>query len=165
MTIKAKRVLVGVISAVLLVAVLVCTCPLPKRINVLLQGNSYTDELERTDPMNISITGYRLDWLFFDDRLKISVQIENPLTGDEILKIREYDTVIFPYAGREGISWSSVQYYSPQLNRFEHGGFAFDSAFETVVLEVHEGPVYLASSDADMTLDQFVEMFDFVLGD
>lgn len=138
---------------------IVCFAPIPKYIDTALQGIKLEDDSAgkniantENDLVNISIKGWRLNYLFHSDKIKGTLAIfpydyENDreavfeFTGDILKPLDDAET-----------QWSTIVRYSAELNRYVFGTVFYSSGFEKIMMvemigDEDKGNYYVASDE------------------
>lgn len=143
---------------VIVLLVLVCTCPILRPIDVELQGAAYsTQDLQKTQDVTLRLKGHQRRYLLRDDALDVTLQL-----NDREMK---FDREPF-YLPEGGLYYVYFHFYEPKRNHYIGAQLVYDEDFSNVVVIIDmENTIYAASIHEDTTLEDLPEPFALFLED
>lgn len=146
-----------ILLAVLLLAVMVCACPLPRRIDFEGEGGRLSGS-SIGENAKVTIEGWYYQFLFFDDFMNVTVKIEDPDGGYQF-EVEEDKPFIYEQDGQPFASVYSAYMVGSKIRQVFMLG---ESTWKNVVVEI-SGPlstdVYAASQNGDAELQRLVEEY------
>ncbi len=144
------RTKICLVLAVLLIAA-ICLCPFPVRINTCMEGMHINEQQELVENVTVNVSGWRYNFLFLQDKIKLSFDSEALGTLDNM---RTSEHEIDPSTRCAGLF-----FYSGSLNSFSSGTVTYDKDFSSCLMEL-DGEIfgadgsacYVLSSDPDADL-------------
>lgn len=74
----SKRIKMIIGAFVIIIAVVICLFPLPTKIDVTMAGNELTEDGAPIEKYTIHLKGWKHNYLFLNDTIKVDVQIIGP---------------------------------------------------------------------------------------
>lgn len=138
---NAKKFLV-----VIVVLLLVCTCPILRPVDVELQGAAYsTQNLQKTQDITLRLKGHQRNYLLRDDVLDVTLQLND--------REMEFDREPF-YLPEDGLYYTYFQFYEPTRNHYIGAELVYDKYFYNVMVVIdEENAIYAASINDAATQD------------
>ncbi len=146
-----------ILLTTLLLAVMVCTCPLPRRIDFEGEGGRLSGSSIGEDA-KVTIEGWYYQFLFFDDFMKITVNIEDPEGGYQF-EVEQEEPFIYEQDGQLFANVYSAYMVGSKIRQVFMLG---ESSWKNVVIGI-SGPlstdVYAASQNGNAELQPLVEEY------
>lgn len=157
---RNKKVLILSFVIVALLTLTICLCPVPVHINVHTEGMHINEQHEFVENVTVNVSGWRYDYLFLQDKVKLTLDADEPLETLDNMRTSEYKIT-------NSIRCASLFFYSSNLNSFSSGTVTYDNNFSSCLIELKgevlnvdsQGSVYyVLSSDPGADLwDLFKE--------
>lgn len=143
---------------VIVLSVVVCTCPILRPVDVELQGAAYnTQDLQKTQDVTLQLKGHQRRYLLRDDVLDVALQLND--------REMEFDDEPF-YFPEDGLYHAYFLFYEPMRNHYAGAQLVYDEDFSNVVVIIDaENVIYAASIQEGTTLEDLPEPFEIFLDD
>lgn len=143
----------------IVVVLIVCLLSWPSRVNVTLPGVQVAGDGTVVSDVTVNIEGWQLKYLFLQDRMNISVTIQDP----------EKDTVPFikmdgpVFDARVTEMWCTASCYNADIDGYEAVNLAFTDTMDTFILKRSSGDsIYVAASNIRENLPGILARFSFL---
>ncbi len=140
---KRKYIWTTAIVLVILITV-VCTLPFPQKIKTSAQGARFGNGGTQLEDVVITIEGFRLNYLFREDKLDVSVTVSNADTDIETL-----GTVL---PAPDEMYFSTVTWFDSTENAIRFGTLAFNRDLSDLFVTGVGNATYAASTDSGADL-------------
>ena len=144
-----KKVLILYSIIVTLLILIFSLCPIPIRIKTHMEGMHINEQKEFVKDISVNVSGWRYDYLFLQDKVKLTFDTGEPLGTLDNTRTNEYKI-------NGSTRSASLFFYSSNLNSFSSGTAAYDKNFSFCLIELEaealnadsQGSVYyVLSSD------------------
>ncbi len=151
---RNKKVLTLSFIIAALLTLTICLCPFPVRINTYMDGMHINGQHEFVENVTVNVSGWRYNYLFLQDKVKLTLDAGKPLGTLDNMRTSEYKIT-------SSIRCASLFFYSSNLNSFSSGTATYDNNFSSCLIELKgevlnvdsQGSVYyVLSSDPDADL-------------
>ncbi len=165
-----RRKTLCIIGCVVLAAVIlgVCLLPWPTKIDLHMQGAGYNTDGTRMQEVNFTVTGWKLNYLFFGERLRVDIAFQGDLSS--LMYARTYSSGGYPAGDKILSTMSSDRYmtvpfqsFNADENRYDFGYFLLSRDLDYCILNLHDmDPKYLIATadgkgDPDALCKQLLE--------
>lgn len=154
---KRKFVIIGICSALLVI--IVCFFPWPNRINAKMCGTIVTEEDTTVREVQFIVTGWKLDYLFFRDKLKVRITFRPDGSNPFLMYAETFGPLYFT---SPSYYLTSYMAYQTNENLPVGGYFAITSNYDYCILtDVSSSNDYIIGSvSSDFDLDAILDAFE-----
>ena len=152
------------ICAALIIVLLLYFVPFPTRINLEVDGMQVKTSGELKKDVTITMEGWRLNYLFKTDELKLKLlEIDDTeLISYPKPAFKIYSSPILSY--EDTVSYTVLPIYSSQEHAILHCTLVFENNFRSFLLKDYDEFYYIYAKDDQLTPEDILEKFQSHLG-
>ena len=144
---KIIGITVAIAAALVLIGFLLYKLPFPSKIDLRLQGAAFTNSGKYISDTDITITGYKLNYLFQPDRMELSFDIG---MEPEAINCTKGGGHIHTYLNN-GPASASIPYYSARDNKPKFTEFLFNEDFTQFRIDGSSYIYVATTTDEDLS--------------
>lgn len=158
---KSKKI-ISIICAVAIVLLLLYFVPFPTRIDLDVEGMQVDQNGAFVANVDITLDGWRLNYLFKEDALKLKPEIE--INDSVVLTYMQN-----PFAARilrleEATSYAIVPVYLPKVNYTSTVTLAFEKDFRSFLIKTNNESCYFFAEDSQLSAKDLYNIYLAYMG-
>lgn len=158
---KSKKI-ISIICAVAIVLLLLYFVPFPTRIDLDVEGMQVDQDGAFVANVDITLDGWRLNYLFKDDALKVKAEIEKD--DSLVLSYGHNPSASRIFRFEEATSYALVSVYLPKENRANSVTLAFEKDFRSFLIKTNNKSCYFFAEDSQLSAKDLYNIYLAYMG-